>query len=1122
MENTTLAYYRLKPPASIMNGRIRRRRVRREAAGPADRTSTVYSLVSLAVRVLAYLVIVLLAGAAQAQRPTAATHIVRPGETLGLIAQQYGVDILTLASANGIKDAHSIFSWQQLTIPADSSEADATLVARGRHIVRHGETLGSIARQYGIALSDLIKLNNIFGWIYPGDELALPVAGQASAPVQTNPPVTAAADSVTHIVRAGDSLGTIAAAYGVSLYDLRAANNIWSWIIYAGQELKIPPGGKPLSELGLPAESVTLVDTPATVELVEASGITHKVQVGESLAKIAAAYGVSLYDLQTLNDIWSSILYVGHELVIPAGGSPVLVSELPAEPATTEEIPAPEEPEPQVKASGITHKVKFGESLAKIAEVYGVSLYDLQTLNDIWSSILYVGHELVIPAGGSPVLVSELPAEPATTEESPAPEEPEPPVEASGITHKVQVGESLAKIAAAYGVSLYDLQTLNGIWSSILYVGHELEIPAGGKPLVESELPVEPATPEESPAPEELEPPVQASGITHKVRFGESLAKIADAYGVSLYDLQTLNDLWSSILYVGHELEIPAGGSPVLVSELPAEPATTEESPAPEEPEPQVEASGITHKVKFGESLAKIAEGYGVSLNDLRTLNNIWTSILYVGHELEIPAGGSPVLVSERPAEPATTEEIPAPEEPEPRVQASGITHKVRFGESLAKIAAAYGVSLYDLQTLNDIWSSILYVGHELEIPAGGSPVLESNVLESKLPVEPATPEESPAPKEPEPQVEASGITHKVKFGESLAKIAAAYGVSLYDLQALNDVWTWVIFVGQELEIPAGGRAPDTQNVPPEPEPEPTADTTSPSTQPKTHTVQRGETLFSIAKRYGVSLDALMRANGIEDVTRIHAGNTLRVSHLDSFAPPAATNDVSSPAPAQAAPPPPPTGRTLPVVTTMPAPGIYPAGDLGQQYTVGRGEYLTELGVRFNMEWRVLAKINGIIPPYALHHQQTLRIPSFAEYLSYLPDNSSYKLFYTTQHHPGPRVGVGREIVIELGRQSIYAYENGVLQKRALISSGKMMTPTVQGDYKIYLKYRSQTMSGPGYSLDNVEWPMYFHAGYAIHGTWWHTMFGTPMSHGCVNLTNADAQWFWEFAPLGTPVHVRR
>ena len=185
-----------------------------------------------------------------------------------------------------------------------------------------------------------------------------------------------------------------------------------------------------------------------------------------------------------------------------------------------------------------------------------------------------------------------------------------------------------------------------------------------------------------------------------------------------------------------------------------------------------------------------------------------------------------------------------------------------------------------------------------------------------------------------------------------------------------------------------------------------------------------------------------------------------------------------------------------------------------------RGEYLTELGVRFDLEWMILAKHNNLSPPYVLHTGQVLRIPSFAQYLDYLPNDSNYKLFYTTNHHPGPRKGVGREIVIELNRQSIYAYENGVLQKRALMSSGKMLTPTVLGDYEIYLKYRSQTMSGPGYSLDNVEWPMYFIRGYAIHGTWWHTLFGTPMSHGCVNLTNEDAKWFWEFAPLGTPVHV--
>ena len=1035
MAITSLAYYRLGAPDSILNSRIRFGRGSRAPAKHVDRAGSGYSLVSLAVRVLASLAIVFLAGAAQAQRPTAARHIVRPGETLGLIAQQYGVDIFTLASANGISDAHRIYSWQQLTIPSGSSNAYPAIAAQGRHIVRRGETLDSIANQHGIDLSDLIALNNIFGWIYPGDELALPVPSHSVAPGQTEPPVTAAAERITHIVRAGDSLGTIAAAYGVSLYDLRAANDIWSWIIYAGQELKIPAGGTPLSDLDLPAETEGPDESQAPVE---ESDIRHKVKFGESLAKIAAAYGVSLYDLQALNDIWTSILYVGQELKIPAGGRLLLESELPAEAVIIDERPATLEPEPSVEASGITHRVKFGESLAKIAAAYGVSLYDLQALNDIWTSIVYVGQEVEIPAGGRLVLESEPPAETVTADERPATLEREPSVEASGITHRVKFGESLAKIAAAYGVSLYDLQALNDIWTSIVYVGQEVKIPADGRLLLESELPAETVTTDEGPAPVEREPAVEASGITHRVRFGESLAKIAAAYGVSLYDLQALNDIWTSIVYVGQEVKIPAGGRLVLESVLPAEAVTIDEGPAPAAPEPSGEASGIIHRV--------------------------------------------------------------------------------RFGESLAKIAAAYGVSLYDLQALNDIWTSIVYVGQEVEIPDGGK-----LVLESELPAEAVATDESPAPVAPESPVEASGIIHRVRFGESLAKIAVAYGVSLIELQALNDIWTSILYVGQELEIPDGGRPPQESDLPPVSEAEP-APPTQASTSPQSatfHTVRRGDSLFSIAKQYSISLDALIRANGIEDATRIHAGNRLRVSRLDAVAPPAASNDATSPAPAQAAPPAAPPGRALPVLTSMPAPGVYPAGDI-RQYTVGRGEYLTDLGVRFNMDWRVLAKINGISPPaYTLHPQQTLRIPTFVEYLSYLPDYSNYKLFYTTNHHPGPRVGVGREIVIELGRQSIYAYENGVLKKRALMSSGKMVTPTVLGDYEIYRKYRSQTMSGPGYSLDNVEWPMYFYAGYAIHGTWWHTMFGTPMSHGCVNLTNADARWFWEFAPLGTPVQVR-
>ena len=167
----------------------------------------------------------MLTASAQAQRQTAATHIVRPGETLGLIAQHYGVDIYKLASANGIGNAHLIHSWQELTIPSSAAPRVTVSLARGTHIVRRGQTLDGIAKLYGIALHDLLALNNVFGWVYPGDELALPVPGRSPATVQTNPPLTTSGN--THIVRFGETLGTIAAAYGVSLYELQALNDIW-------------------------------------------------------------------------------------------------------------------------------------------------------------------------------------------------------------------------------------------------------------------------------------------------------------------------------------------------------------------------------------------------------------------------------------------------------------------------------------------------------------------------------------------------------------------------------------------------------------------------------------------------------------------------------------------------------------------------------------------------------------------------------------------------------------------------------------------------------------------------------------------------------------------------------
>ena len=72
----------------------------------------------------------------------------------------------------------------------------------------------------------------------------------------------------------------------------------------------------------------------------------------------------------------------------------------------------------------------------------------------------------------------------------------------------------------------------------------------------------------------------------------------------------------------------------------------------------------------------------------------------------------------------------------------------------------------------------------------------------------------------------------------------------------------------------------------------------------------------------------------------------------------------------------------------------------------------------------------------------------------------------------------------------------------------------------MYVKYIEDDMSGPDYFLPQVPYTMYFFQGYGIHGTYWHNSFGRPMSHGCVNLPVSEAQWFFNWAEVGTPVRV--
>lgn len=116
--------------------------------------------------------------------------------------------------------------------------------------------------------------------------------------------------------------------------------------------------------------------------------------------------------------------------------------------------------------------------------------------------------------------------------------------------------------------------------------------------------------------------------------------------------------------------------------------------------------------------------------------------------------------------------------------------------------------------------------------------------------------------------------------------------------------------------------------------------------------------------------------------------------------------------------------------------------------------------------------------------------------------------------------GVGeneRWIEVNLHEQTVAAYEGGRLVYATLASSGLAQWPTVKGLFRIWTKVGQGKMSGRSgfpdyYYLEDVPWTMYFHQGYALHGTYWHNNFGFQHSHGCVNLAPQDARWLYNWA----------
>lgn len=200
-----------------------------------------------------------------------------------------------------------------------------------------------------------------------------------------------------YTVKKGDSLYSIARLYDVSVEDLKTFNKLVSNVLSIGQVLRIP-------------------------DIVEKSDTSvYYVKKGDTLYGIAKSYGVSVDDIKRLNDLSSNSLSIGQELLIPGFSS---------------------ENVPNVKV----YTVVKGDSLYKIANLYGISVDELKTANKLSSSVLSIGQQLVIPDS------------------------------ANTKTYVVKRGDTLYGIARNNNTTVDRIKSLNGLSGNTLSVGQVLKL----------------------------------------------------------------------------------------------------------------------------------------------------------------------------------------------------------------------------------------------------------------------------------------------------------------------------------------------------------------------------------------------------------------------------------------------------------------------------------------------------------------------------------------------------------------------------------------------------------------------------------------------------------------------
>ncbi len=337
------------------------------------------------------------------------------------------------------------------------------------------------------------------------------------------------------------------------------------------------------------------------------------------------------------------------------------------------------------------------------------------------------------------------------------------------------------------------------------------------------------------------------ASTTYTVKSGDSVWGISNSFGISMAQLIEWNNIKNNFIYPGQKLTIKGGQT--TGSSTNNSGTNTNSSGNANTSTGTGSVSGSKYTVKSGDSVWKIANDHGISMNQLIQWNNIKNNFVYPGQQLIVSNGSSSSSTSTGSSSNSSGNTGSS--------TVSGTKYTVKSGDSVWSVSNKHGISMNQLIQWNNIKNNFIYPGQQLIVSNGSS---SSNASTTNQNTANTTNTNAGSTTN-------TGSTYTVKAGESVWSVATKNGISMNQLIEWNNIKNNFIYPGQKLIVKGGSNTQSSTNTatatPSTPNTTNTAGTSS--TGDTLYTVKAGESVWGVANKHNITMDQFIQWNNIKN-----------------------------------------------------------------------------------------------------------------------------------------------------------------------------------------------------------------------------------------------------------------